>query len=71
MFSVGNNLKGQLGIGQILHLKDISKIENLSNYVYTDSDGSSKVVKVDSIACGRRHVMLLLNIGYVVEWGCN
>ena len=71
MFSVGNNLKGQLGIGQVQHLKDICRIDNLSNYVFNDSKGESQIVKIQQIGCGRKHIIALLNIGYVLEWGDN
>ena len=33
VFSFGSNLNGQLGIGEIRHLRDITKIEGLSNFV--------------------------------------
>lgn len=29
----GSNLKGQLGIGEIRHVRDITKVEALSNFV--------------------------------------
>jgi len=33
VFTVGCNLRGQLGIGEIRHIRDITKVEALSNYV--------------------------------------
>lgn len=32
VYSFGSNLKGQLGLDEIKHLKDVSKVSNLSNY---------------------------------------
>lgn len=66
VYSVGSNLKGQLGIGQVQHLKDISRVDNLSNYVSNDAKGESQIVSVQQMACGRKHIIVLLNIGYVL-----
>lgn len=33
VYSFGSNLRGQLGIEEIKHVKDVSKIEKLSNYI--------------------------------------
>lgn len=36
VFSFGNNLKGQLGLGRVQHVKDVTKVASLSNFVVRD-----------------------------------
>lgn len=69
-FTFGSNLRGQLAIDEIRHLKDITKVDKLSNYVMKVK-GEEKVVTIDQVECGKNHCIALLNIGYVMEWGDN
>lgn len=41
--SFGNNLKGQLGISLNVHVRDVSIIDNLSNFVITENGQEQKV----------------------------
>lgn len=66
----GSNLKGELGIGEIKHVRDITKVEALSNFILKRK-GKEEKVTVNQIGCGNRHCIVLLNIGYVMEWGDN
>ena len=43
VFTVGNNLRGQLGIGEVRHIRDITKVEALSNYVMKIKGKEQKV----------------------------
>lgn len=70
VFSCGSNLRGQLAIDEIRHIKDISKINKLSNYVLK-TNGEERKVSIDQIECGKNHCIALLNIGYIMEWGDN
>lgn len=65
VFSFGSNLNGQLGIGEIRHLRDVTKIEGLSNFVLKRK-GKNEKVAVAQIACGAGHTIAHLNIGYVM-----
>jgi alpha-tubulin suppressor-like RCC1 family protein len=71
VFSMGCNLKGQLGVALVQHLKDVSKIESLSNYTMSTPTEKDKKVTVEQLECGNNHCIALLNIGYVMEWGDN
>jgi len=70
VFGCGENLHGELGGGNMSHIQEIQKIENLSNYQISTPQGK-KDVRLDQISCGRNHCMALLNIGAVMEWGAN
>ena len=63
-------MRGQLGIDEVRHLKDINMVENLSNFVFKQK-GEDKKVKIEKIECGNNHCLALLNIGYIMEWGDN
>ena len=52
------------------HLKDVSRVEALSNYVMKIK-GENKKVEVTDMKCGEKHCVALLNIGYIMEWGDN
>jgi hypothetical protein len=49
VFAAGCNLKGQLATGQVLHLKDITKVESLSNYTISTEQEKNKKVTIDQI----------------------
>ena len=70
VFGCGHNLHGELGIGYLKHLSDISKIESLSNYKIKTDEGE-KDINIKEISCGNNHCMVLLSIGVVMEWGAN
>lgn len=40
---MGTNVRGQLGIEEIRHLRDISKIQKLSNYMMKINNKPTKV----------------------------
>lgn len=48
VFSMGTNVRGQLGIEEIRHLRDISKIQKLSNYMMKINNKPTKV-QIDQI----------------------
>ncbi|XP_031472744.1 uncharacterized protein LOC116245225 [Nymphaea colorata] len=66
----GCNLKGQLGIGEIRHVRNVTKVEALSNFTLK-RNGKQEKVQVKQLACGNTHCIALLNIGYIMEWGDN
>ena len=70
VFGCGRNLFGQLGVGNLSHVNDIVKIESLSNYKITTSEGE-KDVTIKQISCGNNHCLALLSAGVVLEWGAN
>ena len=63
-------MKGQLAIDEIRHLKDITKVDKLSNYIMKIKN-KSEVVTIEQVQCGRNHCIALLNVGIVMEWGDN
>lgn len=71
VFGCGHNLHGELGLGYLKHVSDISKIESLSNYKIKNPDGTEKDIRIKEISCGFNHCMALLSIGVVMEWGAN
>ena len=70
VFTFGNNLKGELGQGEIKHIRDITKVEGLSDFILKRKGKEEKVL-VTNIGCGNAHNIVQLNIGYVMEWGDN
>ena len=54
-----------MGQGEIRHLRDITKVEALSNFILKRK-GKEEKVQVTSIGCGRTHSIVQLNIGYVM-----
>lgn len=70
VYSFGNNMYGQMGIGQTRQFRDATKVDKLSNYSMKVKGQSRKIV-VDQLECGRNHCIALLNVGYVMEWGHN
>ena len=44
VFSFGNNLRGQLGIGEVKHAGDVNQIESLSNYIIKKDNEEQKVL---------------------------
>ena len=71
MYSTGINTHGQLGNGYNVHVSDLSKIDNLSNYQIKDSQGQIKQVEVEMLKCGYNHCLAKLNIGAAMIWGAN
>lgn len=71
VFGCGHNLHGELGLGFLKHVSDISKIESLSNYKIKNPDGTEKDIRIKEISCGFNHCVALLSIGVVMEWGAN
>ena len=71
VFGTGFNVFGELGLGIISHVSDVTKIERLSNFQVKDEKGNLENVKVDQIECGSNHCMLLFNLGAILEWGAN
>lgn len=65
VYTFGSNLRGQLGIGEIRHIRDVTKVDALSNFVLKKG-GKERKVEVTQLACGNRHCIALLNIGYVM-----
>ncbi len=63
-------MRGQLGIGEVRHIRDLTKVEALSNYVMKVR-GKEEKVKIEQLSCGKNHCIALLNIGYIMEWGDN
>ena len=45
-------------------------MEALSNFILKKS-GKEVKVEVKQLACGNKHCIALLNIGYIMEWGDN
>ena len=70
VLSVGSNLRGQLGLGEVRHIRDITKIDGLSNFVMK-RNGETLPVQVKDLACGKGHCLALLNINYIMAWGDN
>lgn len=58
-------MRGQLGIGEVRHVRDTTKVEALSNYVMKIK-GSEQKVKIEQLRCGKNHCIALLNIGYIM-----
>jgi len=72
VFACGNNLNGELGVGYMRHVLDVTKIEGLSNYKFDGGKpGQDTNIRVETISCGKNHCMALLNIGAILEWGSN
>ena len=72
VFACGNNLNGELGVGYMRHVQDVTKIEGLSNFTIQSAEkGKDPNVRIQAISCGKSHCMALLNIGTVLEWGSN
>lgn len=65
VFTFGTNLRGQLGQGEIRHVRDVTKVEALSNFVLKRK-GKEERVMVTSLGCGKTHTIVQLNIGYVM-----
>ena len=70
VFGCGLNLNGELAVGYLRHIMDVTKVEGLSNYRINDKKDDPNI-RVKSISCGNNHCMALLDIGAVVEWGSN
>jgi alpha-tubulin suppressor-like RCC1 family protein len=70
VFTFGSNLKGQLAQGEVRHLRDVTKVEALSDFILRRRGKEEKVL-VTHLGCGLAHSIVLLNIGYVMEWGDN
>ena len=70
VFGCGRNLCGELGNGNLSHINDVKKVESLSNYKITTSEGE-KEVTIKQIECGDNHCIALLSVGAVLEWGAN
>lgn len=70
VYTFGNNLKGELAQGEIKHLRDITKVEALSDFILKRKGKEEKVL-VTNLGCGNGHTIVQLNIGYVMEWGDN
>ena len=51
-------------------MRDITKVEALSNFVLKKKGKEEKVLPTH-LSCGNSHSIVLLNIGYVMEWGDN
>ncbi|EGR32226.1 regulator of chromosome condensation and btb domain protein 1 [Ichthyophthirius multifiliis] len=71
VFSCGHNNKGELGVGNLSHLQDITKISSLSNYQFKSPKGQLDHIKINKICCGYHHCIAALNIGVIAEWGDN
>ena len=52
------------------HIRDITKVEALSNYILKVK-GKDEKVRIQQLQCGKSHCIALLNIGYIMEWGDN
>lgn len=51
-------------------MRDITKIEALSDFILKRKGKEEKVLATN-LGCGYAHAIVLLNIGYVMEWGDN
>ena len=70
VFGCGQNLNGELAVGYLRHVMDVTKIEGLSNYRINDKADDPNI-RIKSISCGSNHCIALLDIGAVLEWGNN
>jgi len=70
VYGCGHNLKGELGIGVLRHVVDVTKNDGLSNMVVKTDDGQ-KNIRIDNIKCGLQHCITSLNIGAILSWGSN
>lgn len=70
VFGCGLNLNGELAVGYLRHIQDVTKVEGLSNYRINGKEGDTNV-RIKTISCGLNHCMALLDIGVVLEWGSN
>ena len=51
-------------------MRDITKVEALSDFILKRKGKEEKVLATN-LGCGYAHAIVLLNIGYVMEWGDN
>jgi alpha-tubulin suppressor-like RCC1 family protein len=70
VYGCGHNLKGELGVGVLRHVTDVTKNDGLSNMVVKTEEGQ-KNIRILDIKCGEQHCITNLNIGAVLSWGCN
>lgn len=70
VFGCGVNLNGELAVGYLRHILDVTKIEGLSNYRINDKENDPNI-RIKAISCGHNHCMAMLDIGAVLEWGSN
>lgn len=70
VFGCGLNINGELGVGYLRHVLDVTKVEALSNFIFKENKDDPNI-RVDQISCGKNHCVALLNIGAVLEWGSN
>ena len=73
VFGCGKNLVGQLGTGNLSHIKDVAKIESLSNYKVKlgQQQEEEENITIKQLSCGNNHCMALLSVGALLEWGAN
>ena len=71
VYACGHNLHGELGLGGLSHIQEVTKIQSLSNYKVTSEEEGQQDVTIDKLSCGSGHCMALLNIGAVLIWGGN
>ncbi|CAH6721936.1 hypothetical protein CLIB1444_07S05798 [[Candida] jaroonii] len=62
VLSMGNGVKGQLGINRFLHVSNTPKIiKSIINSEFNEEKEELQRISVDSITCGKNHTIMKLN----------
>lgn len=62
ILSIGNGVKGQLGINRFLHVSNTPKIiKSIINSEFNEEKEELQKITVDSITCGKNHTIMKLN----------
>lgn len=67
VWGTGHNMHGQLGINWNSHLCDVTKVEDISDFV----DEAWKPLKISHLVSGNNHSIAVFDYGAFFIWGDN